>query len=1564
MSETENQQQAMLMEQMKQMFKMFQELHKPDPPTLIPTEPILPDLKVAEKLNYHNYNMWCKMMQMALDCRGRLSHIIDDPPSVTEPTYKLWKQRDSIVRSWIISNIETDLINQFLDYTVAKELWQGIETLLSSGQDELQIYDLSCQANAVKQKGEPLEIYYGNLTTIWKEIDRRQPNPMIHTEDMAIFNRFIQKQRLFQFLAGINESFDKEKRDLLNQDPLPTVEMAYAMIRREISRRGIMTHTPSSGHEPSGIGTGLITKQKSHGSKPSQGSSNPSGNYISKSRPYREQIRRDEEDKSHLHCTHCGGSRHTKDGCFKIIGFPEWWDEHQARKKREGGRSEQRKPEDRKKWSSQAYLTEHPPLKEKEGNDSTGNMKGMTEEGKTANPSILLNHSPSLSFICMSKNLDCSKEFFVTHKNRPLEYSKGPSLTRVDIIKNHHTLCLESNATNKNHQIFCVESNATNNNKAQTNFNKGPIVLTCPQNHNIKNTSWIIDCGATDTMTYDPKDFISFGKITKPLIQTANGECVTVEGTGTIKINPNITLDNCLLVPNLSHKLLSVSQLTKKMHCNVLMDSNSCLIQDPQTGRTIGRGIEENGLYVVDEVSQKGCTALVRGSVEQQLWTWHRRLGHPSLGYLEHLFPYLRGSKLVFNCESCILAKSHKQTYYPSLSRSHEPFMIVHSDVWGPSPDEGASQFSYFVLFIDDCTRMSWVYFLKHKSEVFDVFVKFHTMIRTQFQKQIRILRSDNGKEYVNHKMDKFMSHHGLIHQTTCPNTPQQNGIAERKNRTLLNIARAIMIESSVPTSFWPEAIATANYVTNRLPTKSLSHKTPLETLTLYTDSLSLHNLPPKIFGCVVYVHLPKQSRTKLEPRAVKCVFVGYGTNQKGYRCFDPLTRHMYVTLDCDFNEETYYYHLRCQGEKVSDDLSWLIVNPDNIERDDTVVETTTEAHVQSPQPQPPTLSQGYNEVQLNDLSNNASNEDVDESIQDIPSTDASGDISREESSPKYKLPPRSTRGVPPKRYDPDYEAHRSKYPINAEMPSGMSASAKAFNAVLYSKHVPKSAKEALAKPEWKHAMEDEIEALEKNRTWEKCIIPKGKKIVGCRWVFTIKYKSDGTIERYKARLVAKGYTQTYGIDYSETFSPVAKIDTIRVLFSIAANKDWPLYQFDVKNAFLHGEIKEEVYMEAPPGFTKGFREGEGCRLRKALYGLKQSPRAWFGRFTIAMRKFGYHQSNSDHTLFLKRKGSSITCLIIYVDDMIITGNDEQEIQALKRKLFAEFEMKDLGLLKYFLGRSKKGIFICQRKYVLDLLAEVGMLDCKPAETPIVVNHGLRIVEGEAAANREQYQKLVGKLIYLSHTRPDIAYAVGIVSRFMHRPQVQHMEAVLRILRYLKGTPGKGIVFWRNGHLRLQAYTDADWAGDRDDRKSTSGYFTLVGGNLVTWKSKKQKVVALSSAEAEFRGIAKGVTEVLWLRKLLTELGFKPERSCELNCDNQAAISISENPVQHDRTKHVEVDRHFIKEKLENDIIHIPFVRSKQQIADILTKAVGIEQFQDTLSKLGVWDPTTQLEGE
>lgn len=333
--------------------------------------------------------------------------------------------------------------------------------------------------------------------------------------------------------------------------------------------------------------------------------------------------------------------------------------------------------------------------------------------------------------------------------------------------------------------------------------------------------------------------------------------------------------------------------------------------------------------------------------------------------------------------------------------------------------------------------------------------------------------------------------------------------------------------------------------------------------------------------------------------------------------------------------------------------------------------------------------------------------------------------------------------------------------------------------------------------------------------------------------MFTVKYNSDGSVERYKARLVAKGYTQNYGIDYLETFAPVAKMNTVRIILSLAAIFGWTLLQFDVKNAFLHGDLEEEIYMEVPPGFES--KAGKVCRLKKAFYGLKQSPRAWFGRFSKVMITLGYRQSQRDHTLFVRHSGNGkTTVLLVYVDDIIVTRDDEDGIRYLKECLLKEVDIKELGKLKYFLGievaLSKQGIFVSQQKYVYDLLKETGKLGSKPATTPIEYNHRLTEASEDLSVDKWSYQRLVGRLIYLSHTRPDIGYAVSVVSRFMHNPKEVHLRAAHRILECLKGTPGRGLLFKRGGTLTLEAYTNADYAGSLVDRKSTLGYCTFLGG--------------------------------------------------------------------------------------------------------------------------------------
>ncbi|CAL5395906.1 unnamed protein product [Camellia sinensis] len=434
----------------------------------------------------------------------------------------------------------------------------------------------------------------------------------------------------------------------------------------------------------------------------------------------------------------------------------------------------------------------------------------------------------------------------------------------------------------------------------------------------------------------------------------------------------------------------------------------------------------------------------------------------------------------------------------------------------------------------------------------------------------------------------------------------------------------------------------------------------------------------------------------------------------------------------------------------------------------------------------------------------------------------------------------------------------------------------------------------------------------------------------------------------------AAGYLGTEDVEASPT-----REQDYPTALHFQANLDWTLHQLDVKNAFLNGDLEEEVYMDIPAGLETTLNSNKVCRLQKSLYGLKQSPRAWFERFTKAVKGYGFVQCQSDHTLFVKHSlGGKLAIIIVYVDDIILTGDHEEEIGLLKKFLTKEFEIKDLGNLKYFLGmeiaRSKKGIAVSQRKYVLDLLNETGMLGCKPADTPMDTTIKLEESDGSAPSDKGRYQRLVGKLIYLSHTRPDIGFSVSVVSQFMNNPTEKHMTAVIRILRYLKRTPGKGLFFQRTTNRKIEIFSDADWAGSLTDRRSTSGYCSFVWGNAVTWRSKKQSVVARSSAEAEFRAMALGICEGIWLNRMLEELRVPSEHPMVLYCDNQAAISIAKNPVHHDRTKHVEIDRHFIKEKIEEGVFQVSYTPTNYQKADILTKALARVHFEDLTEKLGM----------
>ena len=413
----------------------------------------------------------------------------------------------------------------------------------------------------------------------------------------------------------------------------------------------------------------------------------------------------------------------------------------------------------------------------------------------------------------------------------------------------------------------------------------------------------------------------------------------------------------------------------------------------------------------------------------------------------------------------------------------------------------------------------------------------------------------------------------------------------------------------------------------------------------------------------------------------------------------------------------------------------------------------------------------------------------------------------------------------------------------------------------------PTSYTEASRHDCWIKAMKVELQALQSNNTWRLTPLPPHKTAIGCRWIYKIKYRADGSIERHKARLVAKGYTQMEGLDYLDTFSPVAKLTTVRLLLAIVALNQWHLRQLDVNNAFFHGELDEEVYMQIPPGLSVDNPQLV-YHLQRSLYGLKQASRQWFMKLSSFLSSHGFQQSNADHSLFLRFTGDITTILLVYVDDIILMGNNIAEIQTMITLLDREFRIKDLGDLKFFLGleiaRTSKGIHLCQRKYTLDILSESGMLGCKPNLTPMDYSTKLQADSGSllSAESSSSYRRLIGKLIYLTNTRPDITYAVQQLSQYMATPTNAHLQAAFRILRYLKGTPGSGLFFVAAGTPQLRAFSDSDWAGCKDSRKSTTGYLVYFGSSVVSWQSKKQSTVSRSSSKAEYRALASTTCEL------------------------------------------------------------------------------------------------------
>ena len=485
------------------------------------------------------------------------------------------------------------------------------------------------------------------------------------------------------------------------------------------------------------------------------------------------------------------------------------------------------------------------------------------------------------------------------------------------------------------------------------------------------------------------------------------------------------------------------------------------------------------------------------------------------------------------------------------------------------------------------------------------------------------------------------------------------------------------------------------------------------------------------------------------------------------------------------------------------------------------------------------------------------------------------------------------------------------------------------------------------------------MQSIYDNHTWDLVPLPPGRTPITTKWVYKVKRDHAGNIAKLKARLVARGFQQKEGEDFEETFAPVVKWNTLRTLVALAAHRGWKIFHLDAVTAFLNGDIIQDLYIEQPEGYVVPGKEEFVCKLLKALYGLKQAPRAWYSKIDSFLSEKGLLKSDADYNLYYFEEGGRIAILILYVDDLYMTGDHVEKINWLREEIKKQFSMTDLGILTHSLGIEfifhEYGITMTQRRYITTTLEEFGLIDCNSSPTPMLEGTKLKIDMEQPYVDAKLYQRMVGKLIYLTQSRPDIAYSVSIVSRYMNRPQVPHMLAVKHIFRYLKGTKNLGLCYKQGDSDILTGYADADWAGDLQDRKSTTGYLFRLGETPITWNSKKQTTVALSSTEAEYMALTEGTKEAIWLRRLLQEIQVLQDTTPTMIFgDNQGSLKLAHNPVFHSRTKHVDVRHHFIREKVESGQVTLDYISTRDQLADILTKPLGKITFERLRAQLGL----------
>ncbi|GMF16735.1 unnamed protein product [Phytophthora lilii] len=1000
---------------------------------------------------------------------------------------------------------------------------------------------------------------------------------------------------------------------------------------------------------------------------------------------------------------------------------------------------------------------------------------------------------------------------------------------------------------------------------------------------------WLIDSGATSHMTPHRVDLFDYEELR-----------AGPEGR-------RIKMVDVIYIPGLDRRLLSVGKLAER-GMNVEFQRSSCVIWGKSSAIALGK--KYGKAYVLDCQQEEARFAEYAGA-DSEWELWHARLGHPGKNGLVRTQRATYGMPVVKQeteklCGGCLKGK---QTVAPfpqrSLKKTSRVLELIHTDVMGPMRTVSKGGARWILTFVDDYSRFVVVYFMKNKSEVASKLNEFKAFYENQWGEQLRCLRSDNGTEFINKKMARICAKNGIMHQRTVPYSPQQNGGEERMNRTIMEKARSMLYYKGVSTEWWAEAVSTAVYLINRSTNTANTIATPYELG--FKEKPRMGHL--RVFGSHGYAHVDDAKRTKLVPKSFRCMFLGYAEYVKGYRVFD----------------------LECSKVKVArsvrlDEREVNGIYDTNTPERGTVIHVTKDSDAG-------TISVHKSRQPVEDEPMEAVEEpgidvDMEEAVPEQEGSFPELPPSPEPLTSGLKLTTRPAEPVflleDSLELDDEQRSEDSNGPPSPKRPrideDGLIAEAVLAYAasIVEAADPPTTYAQAMAGDDaahWREALDAELLSHERNGTWT--LVPRGTDIrpIGCRWVFAKKRDENGRVVRYKARLVAKGFKQKFGIDFFETYSPVANMNSIRVVLGVSVADGYILEQLDADTAFLDSELNDWVYMEVPFGIENA--RDYVCKLNEAIYGLKQVASAWNKTIHRVFLKNGFKSCGADQCVYVKRSRNGHVYVCLYVD-MIIAAKSTQEIREVKDALKAAFKMKDLGTAKFILGMEidhDKGdgtLMIKQTRYIDDVAERFGQQNAKPVENPCI--SGLKLSKAQSPGTVVERAEMRSKPCQDFWRTLD--YNIG--------------EQLFECYDTVKSTRDHGIIYERgSGNVTVEAYTDADWGSNLDDRRSVSGVMVMIGNGPVVFKSKFQRTVALSSAEAEYMALSLCTQEVLWTRAMLADLRKEQAAATQIWEDNQGAIALACNAGYHARTKHVDIRHHFVRENVERGTVKVDYIDTK-----------------------------------